>query len=250
MNARFQSPPRREDARLLRGLARFVDDVPLSRTAEGVFIRSPFAHAEIVSIDTSGALSADASEVLTAQDLPFNERPYAALEASYVFNASTPITYAFSVHACLLELDAATGSFRLLKYFVAHDCGRPINSAIVEGQVVGGVAEGIEGAVLSKVLYDQGGQLLTGSLADYLVSTAPELPPVRVVHRDTRSTTNPLGVRGIGEGGLIPVAAAITNALARAIDPEKSGHEQALFELPLVPERVLAACKPQHAEVG
>jgi carbon-monoxide dehydrogenase large subunit len=173
----------------------------------------------------------------------------AALEASYVFNASTPITYAFSVHACLLELDAATGSFRLLKYFVAHDCGRPINSAIVEGQVVGGVAEGIGGAVLSKVLYDQGGQLLTGSLADYLVSTAPELPPVRVVHRDTRSTTNPLGVRGIGEGGLIPVAAAITNALARAIDPEKSGHEQALFELPLVPERVLAACKQQHAKV-
>ena len=168
------------------------------------------------------------------------------------------ITAAFAVVVVLsttmlistVVIDPATGFFRLLKYFVAHDCGRPLNRAIVEGQVVGGVAEGIGGAILSNVIYAQDGQPLTGSLADYLVTTAPEVPSVRLVHRDTRSTTNPLGVRGIGEGGLIPVAAAITNALARAIDAERSGHEQALFELPLAPERVLAACKFQHAEAG
>ncbi len=168
-----------------------------------------------------------------------------ALEASYVYEAAQPFTSGFSVHVAKIRLDPRIGFFRVEDYLVVHDAGRALNPMIVDGQVVGAVADGIGGAMLSEMVYDSEGQPLTGSLADYLVATAPEIPRIRVVHLDHPSSTNPLGVRGVGEGGIIPVAAALTNALARAIDPARVGHEVALFSLPLKPERVFAAC--QHA---
>ncbi len=167
----------------------------------------------------------------------------AALEARYVYRNEQPITYGLSVHAAKVRLDPRTGFFKLLDYVVSHDAGRSLNAMIVEGQVVGGVVDGIGGAMFSEIVYDESGQLLTGSLADYLVATAPEIPIIRLVHMETRPTTNPLGVRGIGEGGTIPVAATLANAIARTIDPEKTGHEPALFALPLKPQRVFAACQ-------
>jgi len=109
--------------------------------------------------------------------------------------------------------------------------------------VIGAVADGIGGAMFSELIYDADGQLLTASLADYLVASASEIPTIRVLHVDSPSNTNPLGVRGVGEGGIIPVAAALANAVARAIDPTGTGHEQILFSLPLRPDRVLAACR-------
>jgi aerobic carbon-monoxide dehydrogenase large subunit len=167
----------------------------------------------------------------------------AALEARYVYEAKQPMTSGFSVHVAKIRLDPRTGCFRIDDYLVTHDAGRALNRMIVEGQLVGGVADGIGGAMLSEMVYDAQGQPLAGSLADYLVATAPEIPRIRVVHIDSRSDTNALGVRPVGEGGIIPVAAALTNALARAIDPVRTGHEVALFSLPLRPERVLAACE-------
>ena len=167
----------------------------------------------------------------------------AALEAQYVFKTDQPITYGLTIHVVRVALDPRTGFFRLLDYVVGHDAGRALNPIIVAGQIVGGVVDGIGGALFSEVVYDEDGQLLTGSLADYLVATAPELPRIRITHLETRPGTNPLGVRGIGEGGVIPAAAAITNALSRAIDPVRNGHEQPLFKLPLKPERVFAACR-------
>jgi carbon-monoxide dehydrogenase large subunit len=166
-----------------------------------------------------------------------------ALEAQYVYKSGQPVTYGLSVHAAKLRLDPRTGFFRVLDYVVVHDAGRALNRMIVEGQVVGGAADGIGGGMYSEIVYDDTGQLLTGTLADYLVATAPEVPRIRLVHRDTPATTNPLGVRGIGEGGVIPSAAALANALARAIDPRQVGHEAPLFELPLKPERVYNACQ-------
>jgi carbon-monoxide dehydrogenase large subunit len=167
----------------------------------------------------------------------------AALEAPFVYKADDPITYGMSVHACKVKLDPRTGFFSLFDYVVAHDAGRMLNPIIVEGQIVGGAADGIGGALFSEMIYDAEGQLLTGSLADYLVVTAPEVPRIRLVHMETRPSTNPLGVRGIGEGGVIPVGAAIANALARAIDPKDTGHELPLLTLPLKPERVFASCQ-------
>jgi len=167
----------------------------------------------------------------------------AALEAGFVYEARQPMTSGFSVHVAKIRLDPSIGFFSLVDYLVVHDAGRALNRMIVEGQVAGGVADGIGGAMLSEMVYDAQGQPLAGSLADYLVATASEIPRIRVVHIDSPSGTNALGVRPVGEGGIIPVAAALTNALARAIDPLRSGHEVALFSLPLRPERVLAACQ-------
>jgi carbon-monoxide dehydrogenase large subunit len=166
-----------------------------------------------------------------------------ALEASYVYEARQPLTSGFSVHVAKVQVDPDTGCFHVLDYVVTHDAGRALNRMIVDGQVVGAVADGIGGAMFSEVIYGADGQPLTASLADYLVATAPEIPRIRVLHVDSPSTTNPLGVRAVGEGGIIPVAAALANAVARAIDPTRTGHEQALFSLPLRPERVLAACR-------
>lgn len=165
-----------------------------------------------------------------------------ALEVSYVYEARHVLTSGFSVHVAKIRLDPRTGFFRVLDYLVTHDAGRALNRVIVDGQVVGAVADGIGGAMFSEMVYDADSQPLTGSLADYLVSTAPDIPRVRVLHMDSPSSTNPLGVRPVGEGGIIPVAAALANAVARAIDHARTGHEIPLFTLPLKPERVFAAC--------
>ena len=116
-----------------------------------------------------------------------------------------------------------------------------MNPMIVEGQIVGGVAEGIGGALLAEIVYSDNAQLLTGTLADYLVATAPDIPPIRLDHLQTIPTTNPLGVRGVGECGVIAVAPAIVNAVARAISPSGNDHQQALFHIPIRPSAVREA---------
>lgn len=173
-----------------------------------------------------------------------------ALEAQHIFKADQPLTYGMSVHMAHVRLDPRTGFFSVRDYLVAHDAGRSLNPMIVEGQVVGGAVDGIGGALFSELIYDEEGQLLTGSLADYLVATAPEVPRVRLAHMETRPGTNPLGVRGVGEAGVIPAAPAIANALARAIDHRHSGHESPLFTLPLKQERVYQAVLAAAARLG
>ncbi|MEA2944503.1 MAG: aerobic carbon-monoxide dehydrogenase large subunit [Bradyrhizobium sp.] len=170
-----------------------------------------------------------------------------ALEAQHVFKADQPLTYGLSIHLAKVRVEPRTGFFTIVDYLVAHDAGRSMNKMIVDGQVVGGAVDGIGGALFSELIYDEDGQLLTGSLADYLVATASEVPRIRLSHMETIPSTNPLGVRGIGEAGVIPAAPAIANALARAIAPFTTGHERSLFTLPLKQERVyrslLAAAK-------
>ncbi len=105
-----------------------------------------------------------------------------------------------------------------LKYAAVHDCGRVINPMVVEGQVHGGVAQGIGGAFFERLVYDEEGQLINASFMDYLLPTAAEIPPIAVDHVETPSPLNPLGVKGAGEAGVIPVpalfAAALDDALA------------------------------------
>ena len=129
------------------------------------------------------------------------------------------VTWAAGVHAARVSVDPETGEVRVLAYAVAHDCGPLLNPAIVDGQVRGGVAQGIAGALYEEVVYDDQAQLLSATLADYLVPTAIEVPPVRLVHLETPSPTNPLGLKGLGEGGAIPGPAAIANAVEDALRP-------------------------------
>ncbi|HXG03660.1 MAG TPA: xanthine dehydrogenase family protein molybdopterin-binding subunit [Candidatus Binatia bacterium] len=146
------------------------------------------------------------------------------------------VTYASAVHVAQVEVDPGTGLVRLLRYVVAHDCGRVINPLIVEGQIHGGVAQGVGGALFEEMVYDEQGQLLTASLMDYLVPTAPELPPVETVHLEFPSPRNPLGAKGMGEGGAISPPAAIANAIEDALAP----FGVVIRQTPVTPARLLA----------
>ena len=123
------------------------------------------------------------------------------------------------VHACVIEIDPAVCMPRIRRYMVVHDCGVVINPLIVDGQVRGGVAQGIGGSLYEKLVYDEQGQLLTGSLMDYLIPTAMEIPPMEVAHIESPSPFNPLGVKGAGEGGTLSAYAAIARAIEDALSP-------------------------------
>ncbi len=165
----------------------------------------------------------------------------ATLEDTYIFDTQNLLTFAVSVHAAKVAVKVRTGIYRVVDYLIVHDAGVMLNKMIVEGQLVGAAIDGIGATMLSEILYDDQAQLLTGSLADYLVATAPGMPRVRLDHIETLPTTNPLGVRGVGEGGIIPVAPAIVNAIARAIGPCNVGNISELYRVPVRPENVLRA---------
>jgi len=146
------------------------------------------------------------------------------------------VTYASAVHVAVVEADPETGAVKLLRYVVAHDCGRVINPIIVDGQVHGGVAQGVGGALGEEMVYDEQGQLLTQSLMDYFVPHADDLPALETVHLEFPSPRNPLGAKGLGEGGAISPPAAIANAVEDALAP----FDAKVTETPLTPSRVRA----------
>jgi carbon-monoxide dehydrogenase large subunit len=127
------------------------------------------------------------------------------------------VTWAFGTQAATVEVDLETGTVRLLAYAVVHDSGRAINPTIVEGQLQGGAAQGIAAGLLEELRYDEQGQLLTGSLMDYAIPKADDLPALGVDRVDHPSAINDLGIKGVGESGAIPGAAAIANAVEDAL---------------------------------
>jgi len=144
-----------------------------------------------------------------------------------------------ATHLAVVEVDPETCAVRLLRYVVAEDCGRIINPLIVEGQAIGGVAQGVGAALLEEVVHGADGQLLTGTLMDYLVPTAWEMAPVDVHHVERPSPTTLGGFKGVGEGGTIGAPGAIANAVADALSP--FGIE--VSELPISPERLFACLR-------
>jgi carbon-monoxide dehydrogenase large subunit len=144
-------------------------------------------------------------------------------------------TYSNGTHAALVEVDVATGIVRVLDYVVVNDCGVLINPLIVEGQIHGGVAQGLGSAWLERLAYDGTGQLLTTSLMDYLLPTALDVPRIRVEHLETPSPSEG-GFKGMGEGSLIGAPAALANAVSDALAP----FGVLVTELPITPDQVLA----------
>src|SRR6185503_6663991 len=157
-----------------------------------------------------------------------------------VFGTTTSAT-----HIATVEIDPETFEIKVGRFAVAEDCGRVVNPLIVDGQVHGGVAQGIGAALYEEVIYDGEGQLHTASLVDYLVPTASEIPPMQVVHLDAASPTTLGGFRGMGEGGTIGAPAAIANALADALAPLGI----AIDELPVTPERLFRLITAAKAKV-
>jgi carbon-monoxide dehydrogenase large subunit len=126
-------------------------------------------------------------------------------------------TYSNAVHAAVVAIDTATGEMEIKRFVVVEDCGTVINPMIVDGQVRGGVVQGIGSAICEHFIYSEDGQPLTTNFADYLMPTAPEIPPIEVHHFVTPSPLTPLGMKGLGEGGAIGPAAAIANAVSHAL---------------------------------
>ena len=165
--------------------------------------------------------------------LPRDEEP--GLEATAHYEPP-PSTHANSTHLAVVEVDVETGHVSLVRYVVVEDCGTIINPLVVDGQIQGGVAQGIGMALYEQAVYDDTGQLLTGTLMDYLVPTAADVPAVKIGHIESPSPHTPHGIKGMGEGGAIAPPAAIANAVADALAP----FDVRVTALPITPERVLA----------
>jgi len=162
-------------------------------------------------------------------------------------HAHSKRTYSYGAHAAYVAVDARTGQVELLDYVAVEDVGRIINPLTLHGQCVGAVVQGLGGALLEQFHYDDNGQFLTGSLADYLLPTAGDFPHIRAVAlEDKPSPLNPLGAKGAGEGGIIPVGGVVANAVAAAL----SSLGVTLCELPLSPPRVWQMIQEAAARRG
>ncbi len=127
-------------------------------------------------------------------------------------------TYSYGAHVCHITVDARLGRIEIVDYVVVQDVGRAVNPLTLRGQVLGSLVQGLGGAVLEDLKYDENGQFLTGSLADYLLPTATDFPNLRcVVLDDYPSPINPLGAKGAGEGGIIAAGGCMANAVANAL---------------------------------
>jgi carbon-monoxide dehydrogenase large subunit len=169
------------------------------------------------------------------------------LEATRYFGPQRGAT-ASGAHACILEVDPETMQVRISKYVVVHDCGRVLNPLIVEGQVHGGVAQGVGNAWLEELVFDDAGQLLNASFMDFLLPTALDVPPVEVGHHETVAPGNELGSKGAGEAGAIPVGALFAQALEDALAPVAPDLE--ILDIPLNPGRLWSLVQRSRGAAG
>jgi 2-furoyl-CoA dehydrogenase large subunit len=146
---------------------------------------------------------------------------------------NTSLTYGFIFDMCGVEIDPLTFQVRVDRYVSMHDAGRILNPMIADGQMRGAFVQGIAAALYEEFVYDEGGQFLTGTFADYLVPTVAEIPPVEILHQETPSPLTPLGAKGLAEGNCMSVPACIANAIADALGVRD-------VELPATPRRIHA----------
>jgi len=150
-----------------------------------------------------------------------------------------PGTFSNACHVAIVEVDIETGHTRIKKFLVAEDAGKIINPMIADGQVHGGIAQGIGNALFEEIIYDEGGGILTANLADYMPPTAHEMPPIELHHMETPSTTSITKAKGLGEGGCIGAPAAVVNAINDAL----SSFGVQIDEIPATPQRIRAALR-------
>ena len=161
-----------------------------------------------------------ATQFVGSSNMDFSKPPVAEGEEPGLegkgYYSPTRATFANGMHAAIVETDPQTAEITILRYCVVHDCGRMINPMIVQGQVHGGVAQGVGGALYERMVYDDAGQLLNASFMDFLMPYASEVPHIETDHLETPSPLNPLGIKGAGEAGCIPVSAVIASAVEDA----------------------------------
>jgi carbon-monoxide dehydrogenase large subunit len=179
----------------------------------------------------STTIQAVALQAYLAWNLPQGVEP--GLEESSFYDPPN-FTYPFGSHIAVVEVNAETGKVDLRRYIAVDDCGTVINPMIVDGQVHGGVAQGIGQALLEEAVYDEDGQLLTGTMMDYVVPRADNFPTFELDRTETPAPHNPIGAKGVGETGTIAASAAVVNAVCDALAPLGVKH----FDMPATPEKV------------
>jgi carbon-monoxide dehydrogenase large subunit len=164
--------------------------------------------------------------------LPEGDTP--GLEASSYHDPSAS-AFAYGTAAAVVEVTPETGEFEIERLVFVHDCGLQVNPMIVEGQIQGGIAQAIGAGLFEELVYDPDtGQLVNGTMLDYFMPTAADLPPTELDHTEVRSPVTPLGVRGVGESGTIPTASAVANAICDALSDDGI----AISRLPITPESI------------
>jgi len=192
--------------------------------------------ARVAGTDRSVSIAKMAREAYT-QTHRFNGEIEPGLTETGTYDP--PGTFSNACHVAIVEVDVETGRVRIEKYLVAEDAGRIINPMIAEGQVHGGIAQGIGNALLEEIIYDESGGILTANLADYMPPTAREMPPIELHHMETPSAQSITKAKGLGEGGTIGAPAAVINAINDALTP----FGIAIDEIPATPQRIRAALR-------
>jgi carbon-monoxide dehydrogenase large subunit len=200
-------------AREVARRARLVGGELLECAPEDVVLEGGRVHVKGMA-ERGLALGAVARAAVRSRALAREGSP--GLQGCAFFYPET-VTWAFGAHGCVVEVDEETGAVRVLRYVAVHDCGRPINPTVVEGQVHGGVAQGLGAALGEELVFDDAGQLLTATLMDYPVPRADEVPAIEVVALDSPSSRNELGIKGVGESGVISPPGAVSNAVEDAL---------------------------------
>ncbi|HET7340371.1 MAG TPA: xanthine dehydrogenase family protein molybdopterin-binding subunit [Methylomirabilota bacterium] len=226
----------------------------VARSARDVALRARRVAAELFECAPEDVvLTGGEAHVAGAPDrrLPLGRLARAAVRSRSLVETGRPglgacvffypgsVTWAFGAQAAVVEVDVETGAVGVLRHVVVHDAGRAINPMVVEGQVHGGTAQGLGSALLEEVVHDGAGQLLTGSLMDYALPRAADFPAVEVVHVEFPSTVNELGIKGVGESGVIAPGAMIAGAVEDAL----AERGVVIDRLPVTPARVFAALR-------
>ena len=184
-----------------------------------------------------------ALEAHLAKNLPKKMEP--GLAATAYFEPSN-FTFPFGTHICIVEVEPENGQIHLKRYVAVDDCGRVINPLLVEGQIHGGIAQGMGQALFEEVVYDENGQLLTSSLMDYALPRAEDLPRLELARTETPTPVNPLGAKGVGEAGTIGSTPAVVNAVVDALAPFGVTH----IDMPLKPEKIWRLCRYGEFRAG
>jgi CO/xanthine dehydrogenase Mo-binding subunit len=205
----------------------------------------------VISSDTARTVTL--AELVAAAESSYAREPDARIDeepplAATAYYRPPHAVWASGAHAAVVEIDRATGRLSYRRYAAVHDCGSVINPRVVEGQIMGGIAQGIGGSFYERLVYDEDGQLRNGSFMDFLIPYATETPSMRIEHLETLSPLNPLGIKGAGEAGAIPVPAVTASAIDDAL--AELGVE--VKEMPLDPSSLLmlieAAARAREAE--
>ena len=230
----------REAAGALRGKTLRIAAMVLQSTPDALEVRG-----DAVRVRDAPGRSVPLADIFTraivGQGIPEGEAP--GLEATAHFEPSHA-AFSFGTAAAIVSVDPASGEFDVERFVMAHDCGVAVNPPLVDGQVRGGLVQGLGAALAEELRYDAGtGQLASGSMLDYFAPTVMDVPPIDLVHTEVPSPVTTFGVRGVGEVGTIPPAAAVTNAVCDAL----ADYGVEISALPLTPESVWRALRQSSA---